>query len=307
MPTESGAGLAQEIAGQPDLWQLAAARGTAMRARQGDVVGLPPHGTRLAVIGCGTSLYVARAVAALRESAGLGETDAFTPTELPQRRRYDALLAISRSGTTTEVLQAVSRQTRTPVYGLCGDTGSPLSAAAGHVVTMPEAAERSVVQTRFATTVLAMLRAYFGADLTAAIADARRALTDPLPIDPAGHHHFVFLGRGWTVGLAQEAALKVQEMANVVAESYPAPEYLHGPISAATPRTVVWSLGPADPLVLTAARRVGAQVVDRPSDPLAELVAVHRVAYALARTRGLDPAYPRHLTRSIIRVPSADA
>ncbi|WP_043655644.1 SIS domain-containing protein [Nocardia thailandica] len=305
MPAEPGADLAREIAGQPALWQLAAVRGAGLRARPGAVAALPPDGLRLAVIGCGTSLYVARAVAALRESAGAGETDAFTPTELPPRRSYDALLALSRSGTTSEVLEAVSRHPGTPVYAVCGDTDSPLSAAASHVVTLAEAAEPGVVQTRFATTVLAMTRAYLGTDLTAAIDDARRALADPLPVDPAEHGHFVFLGRGWTVGLAQEAALKIQEMAAVVAEAYPAPEYLHGPLGAAAPGTVVWSLDCADPLVLAAARRAGARVLDRPADPLAELVAVHRVAHALARVRGLDPAHPRNLTRSVIRPPAS--
>jgi len=52
----------------------------------------------------------------------------------------------------------------------------------------------------------------------------------------------VFLGRGWSVGLAQEAALKVRESAQAWSEAYPAMEYRHGPISTAGPGTVVWSL-----------------------------------------------------------------
>ena len=44
----------------------------------------------------------------LREAAGLGETDAFPASEFPTGRAYDALLAVSRSGTTTEVLDAVA-------------------------------------------------------------------------------------------------------------------------------------------------------------------------------------------------------
>src|SRR5437763_1533383 len=53
----------------------------------------------------------------------------------------------------------------------------------------------------------------------------------------------VFLGRGWTVGLADEAALKIREAAQLHAESYPSMEYRHGPISLAGPRTLVWLLG----------------------------------------------------------------
>ena len=68
---------------------------------------LPPPGERVAVIGCGTSLFVARAYAALREAAGHGETDAFPASEYRFGRRYDRVVAISRSGTTTEVLDTI--------------------------------------------------------------------------------------------------------------------------------------------------------------------------------------------------------
>src|SRR3712207_7559300 len=44
-----------------------------------------------------------------------------------------------------------------------------------------------------------------------------------------------FLGRGWTIGLANEAALKLRESAQAWTESYPAMEYRHGPISITAP------------------------------------------------------------------------
>ena len=49
------------------------------------------------------------AYAAMRESAGHGETDAFAASEYRFGRRYDRVVAISRSGTTTEVLDTVGR------------------------------------------------------------------------------------------------------------------------------------------------------------------------------------------------------
>ena len=52
-----------------------------------------------------------------------------------------------------------------------------------------------------------------------------------------------FLGRGWTIGLAEEAALKLRESAQLWTEAYPAMEYRHGPISIAAPGRVVWALG----------------------------------------------------------------
>ncbi len=88
--------IAHEVASQPDIWRQAADL-----ARD---LPLPARGLRLAVAGCGTSLYMAQSYAVAREQAGAGETDAFAASEFPAGRDYDALLVISRSGTTSEVL-----------------------------------------------------------------------------------------------------------------------------------------------------------------------------------------------------------
>ena len=68
---------------------------------------LPGPGERVAIVGCGTSYFIAQAIAAARESAGCGETDAFVASEMPAERLYDLVLAISRSGTTTEVVRCL--------------------------------------------------------------------------------------------------------------------------------------------------------------------------------------------------------
>ena len=70
---------------------------------------LPRSGDRVAAVGCGTSLFVSQAYAGLREPAGEGETDAFAASEAPGGRIYDVVLAISRSGTTTEVTRLLER------------------------------------------------------------------------------------------------------------------------------------------------------------------------------------------------------
>ena len=66
---------------------------------------LPERGQRVAIIGCGTSYFMAQSFAYLRERSGDGETDAFPASEFPTGRSYDALVALTRSGTTTEVLR----------------------------------------------------------------------------------------------------------------------------------------------------------------------------------------------------------
>ncbi|MFD0663900.1 hypothetical protein [Thermocatellispora tengchongensis] len=61
------------------------------------------------MVGCGTSWFIAQAYAVLRERAGHGETDAFAASEAPVHRPYDRVLALTRSGTTTEVLDLLRR------------------------------------------------------------------------------------------------------------------------------------------------------------------------------------------------------
>jgi fructoselysine-6-P-deglycase FrlB-like protein len=156
------------------------------------------------------------------------------------------------------------------------------------------------VQTRFATATLALFRAALGEDLEPAIADGELALAGPLAVDPADYEHFVFLGQGWTVGLANEAALKLREACQAWTESYPAMEYRHGPISVAGPSSVVWTLGEVDSSLLAQVAETGATVVQGELDPMAELVRIHRVAGALAAHKGLDPDRPRYLTRSVV-------
>jgi fructoselysine-6-P-deglycase FrlB-like protein len=283
----------EEIGSQPDAWRRAVALLPEVAP------ALPAPGERVLAIGCGTSWFMAQSWAAAREAEGLGETDAFTASELPGGRTYDRVLAISRSGTTTEVARALAAS-RTRSVAISAVAGTPIPDGADERVILDFADERSVVQTRFATTTLVLLRAHLGVDPAGAIADAESALATPLPVEPSAFDHFVFLGHGWTVGLAHEAALKLREAAQVHSESYPAMEYRHGPISLAGPTSLVWVLGTPDPAVADDAAAVGATVVTAALDPLAELVRIQRAAVALAAARGLDPDRPRNLTRSVV-------
>ena len=117
------------------------------------------------------------------------------------------------------------------------------------VIALPFADERSVVQTRFPTSVLLLVRTVLGEDPQRALYDGAVAQQMALPVDPSRFAHFVFLGRGWTVGLAHEAALKIRESAQAWSESFPALDYRHGPIAVAADQTLVTSLGGVDPLL----------------------------------------------------------
>jgi fructoselysine-6-P-deglycase FrlB-like protein len=287
-----------EIISQPEMWERTAALLPTVAQR------LPRAGRRLAIIGCGTSYFIAQAIAVLRESAGHGETDAFVASEMGTVRAYDDVLAISRSGTTTEVVRALDALPSTiPSLAISAVAGTPVVQAADDGVLLDFADERSIVQTRFATCVLALLRAHLGEDISTAVAEARAALAPGsarLPVDPTDFEQFVFLGHGWSVGIAAEAALKFREASLSWAESYPAGEYRHGPISVAGTRTLVWLIGVADDSLVRDIEATGATVRVAEADPMAELATIQLTAVALALARGLDPDNPQHLTRSVV-------
>jgi fructoselysine-6-P-deglycase FrlB-like protein len=283
-----------EIASQPASWRKVLDLGDAYTL-------LPVTGQRVAVVGCGTSWFIAMAYAWLRESAGHGVTDAFAASEFPAGRDYDVIVAISRSGTTTEVADLLRNDARRArKLAIIGVPRTPIDEAADQSVVLDFADEQSVVQTRFATTTLAFLRAHLGHDIEKLAADAERALDLTLPAAALAAEQLTFLGRGWTVGLALEAALKVREASQSWAEGYPAMDYRHGPIAIAAPGRVVWTFGEMPEGLEAEVARTGADWIVSELDPQAHLVLAQRIAVARARQLGLDPDQPRHLTRSVI-------
>lgn len=284
-----------EIALQPQAWR------TAVTTARAAVAVLPTPGERVAVVGCGTSWFMAQAYAVSRESRGGGITDAFAASAFPHDRRYDRIVAITRSGTTTEVLDLLARQRgRTPTTALTADLTTPVVDAADHVVDLSYADESSVVQTVFATTALAMLRAHLGDDVAALADELDTALTRPLDPQWSEAEQLTFLGHGWAHGIAREAALKMREACQSWTESYPTMEYRHGPVAIAAPGRVVWHFGSGAGSLGAELAATGAWFVDQDYDPMVDLTFVHRLSAELAVRRGLDPDRPRNLTRSVV-------
>jgi hypothetical protein len=113
-------------------------------------------------------------------------------SELDELDRYDVVLYLSRSGTTSDLLTAHQRFAgRVREVAIVGDPDTPLPRAVDATVLMPFADERSVVQTRFATTALVLLRHSLGERLDRAIADGEAALADELAAAPMRFDHLV--------------------------------------------------------------------------------------------------------------------
>jgi len=298
----------REILSQPELWEKALAQSREVAGWLRDRTG-----AGLVLVGAGSSYYVGLMAAAYLESRGVAQARAVPASEYAARPGELAIL-ISRSGTTTEVLEALEAAKGAgclPV-ALTGEPASPLAQAAEHVISLDYVREESVVQTGSATTAMVLFRAaadrlagqpppeHLPEDLRRSLEEDAQALTE--------HDHVVVLGSGWRYGVACEAALKLQEMARMWTERYVPLEYRHGPLSCAGPRTWVEILDPPGDRMTALARdieKTGARAHIAGTDPLVALVRLQRMALRTALHRGLNPDRPMHLTRSVVLEPSS--
>lgn len=281
-----------EINTQPDLW---------LRTSEVSRDALPANG-RVAVVGCGTSWFMAQAYCAYREEATGEPSYAFTATEFPIDDGWDFVICLSRSGTTTEIIDVFKALKERGIANLLitavGE--GPAAEFADSEVVLDFADEESVVQTRFATTALVWLLSSLGFDVEKAASDCRKALELDLPESWTDIDQISFLGTGWTIGLANEAGLKCREAAQFWTETYPAMEYRHGPIAIAQPNRLTWVFGEVPTGLDAQVAKTGAELVTSALNPLAHLVVAQRLAVALAESKGLNPDTPRHLTRAVI-------
>jgi len=238
------------------------------------------------------------AYASLREAAGHGETDVFAGSEMNYTRKYDRIVSISRSGTTTEIVELLGRVSA-PSVVITAVPESPVTATATKSIVMDFADEESVVQTRWTTATLGLLRSHLGFDLNSIVEDAEAALNSDLG-EIVNTEEITFLGRGWTIGLANEAALKTREAAQFWAEAYPAMDYRHGPLSISQTGRAVWAFGEIPSDLISDIKKTGALFESSTLDPMAHLIRAQRVAVAIAKKRGMNPDGPRGLARSII-------
>jgi glucosamine--fructose-6-phosphate aminotransferase (isomerizing) len=264
----------------------------------------------IAFLGCGTSYCVGVAMAGLYEQVRRTPAQALFPSDYVARPDW-AHVVISRTGKTTEVVEAMTtaRRAGARLVLVVGDQHSPAEALADTLLPLEFAPEAGVIQTRFISAATLALRVLSGDESVRRTLDTlpdqvARALGtfDPTPL--LHYERVVFLGRTWRYGLAQAAALNLQESALLTPNAYQTLDYRHGPIAGADAGTLIWSFdAPDDQLaaaVLADARATGATIRVSQEDPQISLVLAQMLALRLADKRGVDPGTPRHLTRAIV-------
>lgn len=216
--------------------------------------------------GCGSTYYLSQSAAALFQAvtgtsalALPGSQLALFANQTVPDPRQTLLVAISRSGTTTETLMAVDSFRKLGgrgVWAITCDPSSTLAGAADLVLAAEPAQEKSVAQTRSFSSMLLLAQAVAAVvALDRAMLARLRRLPDRLRelVQRAGEtpirlgadlsiERLFFLGNGPLYGLACEAMLKAKEMSLSAAEAFHALEFRHGPMSMVDERTLVVGL-----------------------------------------------------------------
>jgi glutamine---fructose-6-phosphate transaminase (isomerizing) len=271
----------------------------------------------------------------LRLPVVLATPSLHTLYDAPPRFIDAIVIGISQSGASPDVVAVVAEGARQGALtaAITNDPTSPLAAAAAHVVDLGAGEERSVAATKTYTASLAAIAALAAEgdpELTRDVARLPEALAAQLALAgdaaaavdaAAGWERLTVVGRGAHYATAFEAALKVRELAGIVAEAYSPADLLHGPIATAGPGQPLLAIAPSGPTegsmreLIAAARERGAHVAaighdPALGDPFLELVEVPEwlgpavaivpaqlLAVGLAERRGVDVDAPFGLSK----------
>ncbi len=254
-----------EIYSQPETWTAAL---ETLKMQQNDIALLGKSGQYDHVIftGCGSTYFLSLAAAALLQELSGQAARALPASELwlNPRSAYPRhgkvlLVAVSRSGSTTETVracEAFKHDGRGDLVTLSCYPDGPLAKLGALNVLLTAGQEESVVQTRAFSTL------YLGTVALAALWTDNVGLFDELSCLPAAGRQllknysflaqtiganaefdrFYFLGSGPRHGLACEYSLKMKEMSLTHSEPFHFMEFRHGPMSMVTPSAVLIGL-----------------------------------------------------------------
>ena len=330
----------REIREQPAVWRRLAATDRAERLAR------TMSGSQVLLLGSGSSLFMGQLGAlALRRrgirAAALAATEAHFDA---QAYRDACVIALSQSGRSIDVLDALDMLAPKTLVALTNDPASPLAARADVVIDCEAGPERAVPASKSVTAMAALL--LWSASLVAgthgrsaqalvAIAAAAEAwLADPGPreIEAAAlrlalRRSLVIVGAGYGVPIACELALKCKEASYVHAEGFAAGEFRHGSsamldASCALVGIVDDAARPyvARPLATAAAADVARYTIggsvdgiprlgprtDEAFNTLGWLLTGQLLALGVGRARGVESDAPRGLAKVLIEARGED-
>ncbi|HEX9644968.1 MAG TPA: SIS domain-containing protein [Acidimicrobiia bacterium] len=275
-----------------------------------------------------------------RLPVGLATPSVYGPYGAPPRLGRAMVVAISQSGQSPDLVAVVAAAAAqgVPTIALTNDAGSPLAGTADHAMALCAGPEAAVAATKTYTASLAAVALLADAlapgsgllDELRRVPDAvARALETEEQVAAVasqlgGERRCAVLGRGYHYATAFEWALKLEELAYVVAQPHSSADFEHGPRAMVEPGFPVLAAVADGPLYAESAAlledlgaRRGATTVavsdrdDIPAShvlpipgglpealtPIAAIVPAQLFAYHLAVAAGHDPDHPRDITK----------
>ncbi|MDQ6693694.1 MAG: glutamine--fructose-6-phosphate transaminase (isomerizing) [Chloroflexota bacterium] len=245
--------LEKEIWEQPQLLRQIATTGMAQAATLARFIA---GARKLYFVGCGTAYHAALMGSYLLAAEAGRSAIAAYPHEFatfaPLLEPGDALIALSQSGETIDVLEAVrdARARGVSVGTLTNVPGSTLTREADFNLMLGAGPEKSVLSTKTFTAKLAYLLLATGAlagepmrhettllsaadeiDVLRQDDNGMPAAIKEVAVYMTGYRHMFVLGRGLGYPLALEAALKIKEISYLHTEGFAAGELKHGVIA----------------------------------------------------------------------------
>lgn len=332
----------EEILSQPEAWQAAL---RVIKAQRSELASLRQPGLHEVVFtGCGSTYYLSLAAAALFQgltgltARGLPASEIWLHPSTCLSARKTMLVALSRSGETTETLSACSaflESGRSDLVTLSCYPKAPLAAMGRFNLVLESGQERSIAQTRaFSTLYLAAVslaalwadqdRLFSALDRLGDCASHLIRQYRPLAADLGGDEtldRFYWLGSGPRYGLACELSLKMKEMSLSHSEPFHFMEFRHGPKAMVTPTTLLVGLrssarADSEGAVLEEVQSLGGRCfalgesdadVEFHSgleDAIATVLCLpigQLIAYERSVSKGLDPDKPHNLD-SVVRL-----
>jgi glutamine---fructose-6-phosphate transaminase (isomerizing) len=263
---------------------------------------------------------------------------AFAPniaTIYKQRLKLDGqlFLTVSQSGKSDDLIESVAmaKAAGALTATIVNDIDSPLATASDIVLPMAAGPELSVAATKtFVTSCSAWLHVVAGwaglDELRASIERLPDRLAAATQLDWSAALQslseatsLVSIGRGPTLAIAREAALKLKETSNLHAEAFSGAEFLHGPIALVEPSYPILLFMPTDQAAaglraLAADLRgkhasvfmtdhggphaLPALAPDHPdTDAVCLIQSFYALAIRVAQRRGINVDLPRHLQK----------
>ncbi len=244
-------------------------------------------------------------------------------------------LAISQSGESSDIVEQAEAARAGGAVTACvtNNTESPLALACEFVLPMSAGPERSIPATKtFIASASALARLVAAWAKNEALAGALDRLPDRLiaagELDWSGvlkplaeAESLVTIGRGPTLAIAREAALKFKETSDLHAEAFSSAEFMHGPVALVSPRFPVLIFVPTDAaavgmvdLAADLSAKGAAVFVTSSKDPAPEwlpalppdhaetdaiclIQSFYAMVLHLAARRGRNADQPRHLRK----------